>query len=654
MARYLEQGLLKRNPFETIDPTGVGELVNDGVPSAVARRSPNLKLGVCGEHGGDPESIALFYEAGLDYVSCSPFRVPIARLAAAQAVLGGGRRRGPATSPTWSTVGEPRLSPDGATVAFVVTTVDLEANQYRGRRLGWRPPTGRSRPDPSPRGSTGRAASLVARRAGAGLRLASRGAGKRVVRPAGGRWGRAAPAGVVDRGDRRAGVVTRRSAPGVLGAPARRGALQPHEGQGPGAAPSRPPRLPVRRHGVDLRSPAPAVHGTCRRQPRADTGDGRPVRPRRRGVVARWARTLAFSAGRHETWDLDRALDIFTVDASGGEPRRLTATGPTFRGPSWSPDGSTIAFVWGDPRSLPRSAQVGVVSSGGGVHRLLTTALDRNCAPLLLAAREPVWDGTDLLFPVEDSGNLHVYRVASSGDGTPELVLGGDRWVTGFDAAGGTLAFCTSTATASSELFVLIAWRGATAHRSGSGAVCEPCAGRSRALHGDVTRRRRGGGMDHASVGLRAGSRYPTLLNIHGGPYSQYGYGFFDEFQVQAAAGFGVVYCQPPRLVGLRRGVGPGDQGPEVRPRSRHRLGRRRLRRTCWQCSTRRSTPIPISTASALGVLGGSYGGYMTSWIVGADRSLRGGVLGACRQQHGHDEHTSDIGWCVQHRVRRA
>ena len=86
MPAYLEQGLLKRNPFETIDPGGVGELVRIGVQRGRSTKK-NLKIGVCGEHGGDPESISLFYDAGLDYVSCSPFRVPIARLAAAQAVI---------------------------------------------------------------------------------------------------------------------------------------------------------------------------------------------------------------------------------------------------------------------------------------------------------------------------------------------------------------------------------------------------------------------------------------------------------------------------------------------------------------------------------------------------------------------------------------
>jgi pyruvate,orthophosphate dikinase len=86
MEAYLESGLLKRNPFETLDDHGVGELVRMGAKRGRATK-PNLKLGICGEHGGDPESIQIFYDAGLDYVSCSPFRVPVARLAAAQAVL---------------------------------------------------------------------------------------------------------------------------------------------------------------------------------------------------------------------------------------------------------------------------------------------------------------------------------------------------------------------------------------------------------------------------------------------------------------------------------------------------------------------------------------------------------------------------------------
>ncbi len=83
---YLEQGILKVNPFAEIDRDGVGRLVREAI-SQGRKTNPKLKLGVCGEHGGDPSSIEFFHEVGLDYVSCSPFRVPVARLAAARAAL---------------------------------------------------------------------------------------------------------------------------------------------------------------------------------------------------------------------------------------------------------------------------------------------------------------------------------------------------------------------------------------------------------------------------------------------------------------------------------------------------------------------------------------------------------------------------------------
>ncbi len=88
MSAYLDKGLLASNPFENVDPDGVGLLVRMAVEKGRSTK-PGLECGVCGEHGGDPQSIEVFYKAGLDYVSCSPFRVPIARLAAAHAILAG-------------------------------------------------------------------------------------------------------------------------------------------------------------------------------------------------------------------------------------------------------------------------------------------------------------------------------------------------------------------------------------------------------------------------------------------------------------------------------------------------------------------------------------------------------------------------------------
>ncbi len=86
LLHYIEHGLLDKDPFVTLDASGVGQLVEIGVAKGRSVK-PKLKIGVCGEHGGDPASIRFFHEAGLDYVSCSPYRVPIARLAAAQAQL---------------------------------------------------------------------------------------------------------------------------------------------------------------------------------------------------------------------------------------------------------------------------------------------------------------------------------------------------------------------------------------------------------------------------------------------------------------------------------------------------------------------------------------------------------------------------------------
>jgi pyruvate,orthophosphate dikinase len=99
LLEYLSRGLLSENPFVTLDLEGVGDLILIGVERGRNAR-PDLEIGICGEHGGDPASIEFCHGAGLDYVSCSPYRVPVARLAAAQAALAesdpvrSGRQRG--------------------------------------------------------------------------------------------------------------------------------------------------------------------------------------------------------------------------------------------------------------------------------------------------------------------------------------------------------------------------------------------------------------------------------------------------------------------------------------------------------------------------------------------------------------------------------
>ena len=92
LGKYVDDGVMDHNPFEVLDTLGVGELMRIGVEQGRAVK-PDLKIGICGEHGGEPESVKFCHKIGLNYVSCSPFRVPIARLAAAQAAIGDTKER---------------------------------------------------------------------------------------------------------------------------------------------------------------------------------------------------------------------------------------------------------------------------------------------------------------------------------------------------------------------------------------------------------------------------------------------------------------------------------------------------------------------------------------------------------------------------------
>ncbi|MEK6263852.1 MAG: pyruvate, phosphate dikinase, partial [Clostridium sp.] len=92
LKHYYEKKVYESDPFQKLDQTGVGKLVQMAVDLGRKTR-PNIKLGICGEHGGDPSSIEFCHNVGLDYVSCSPFRVPVARLAAAQAEINNPRKK---------------------------------------------------------------------------------------------------------------------------------------------------------------------------------------------------------------------------------------------------------------------------------------------------------------------------------------------------------------------------------------------------------------------------------------------------------------------------------------------------------------------------------------------------------------------------------
>jgi dipeptidyl aminopeptidase/acylaminoacyl peptidase len=321
-------------------------------------------------------------------------------------------------------------------------------------------------------------------------------------------------------------------------------------------------------------------------------------------------RRLAFVSARSEFWDLELASDVFVIDAEGGEPKQLTDSDGGCDGPVWSPDGSQIVFLY-VPGTLdwPHNGRVAVVSAGGGDQRLLTESLDRTCAPFP-PIRPPIWDGDRILFAVEDSGNVHVYSVPADGSGAPEPVLDGERVVTGFDLQNGTFVHTQTTPTALAELYA--GDRALTEVGqafTGGRQLVEP--ERFKAASEDGTE------VDAWIVrppGFDPSKRYPTLLAIHGGPFSQYSTGFFDEFQVYASAGYVVLYANPRGSSGYTEAWGRAIRGPS----NGEGPG--------WGTVDYQDLMGVVDTAlerfdfidpDRLGVLGGSYGGFMTTWIVG-------------------------------------
>jgi len=267
---------------------------------------------------------------------------------------------------------------------------------------------------------------------------------------------------------------------------------------------------------------------------------------------------VAFASARQEDWDLTFAGAVYVIDAEGGEPQPVTTFDAIYGAPSWSPDGSRIAFAFNTGiLDDPRHNQIGVLDLATGERRVLTESLDRTCDPYP-SIREPIWDGDDLLFAIEDQGNSHLYRVPADGSGKPELVVGGDQMLTGYDAVGGLIVHSATTATRLSELYC--SDRQLT-------AVGEPFrAGREIGAPEKFTAVSDDGTEVDAWIikpaGWQPGRRYPALLCIHGGPFTQYGNRLFDEFQISAGAGYAVVYSNPRGSSGYSEEWGRAIRGP--------------------------------------------------------------------------------------------
>jgi dipeptidyl aminopeptidase/acylaminoacyl peptidase len=332
-------------------------------------------------------------------------------------------------------------------------------------------------------------------------------------------------------------------------------------------------------------------------------------------------RQIVFAATRGERWDTELINRLYSVDAEGGEPKQLTGDDGSYETPSFSPDGTRIAYRYIlEDGTHPHHHQIGVMNADGTGATILTAALDRQCAPYP-EYREPIWDGERILFTLEDGGNVHAYTVEADGTSDPLLLVGGELAISAYDTANGRLVYVASTHTTLRELYATTDGRRLTnvgdAFTSGRELV-EP--ERFTAVSAD------GYEVDAWVVrpaGFEQGKRYPTLLNIHGGPFSQYTTGFFDESQAYAGGGYVVLFSNPRGGSGYSEEHGRAIRGPvgDAGPG--------------WGTRDYEDLMAVVDTAlqkydfvdpDRLGVIGGSYGGYMTSWIIGHTNRFKAAV----------------------------
>jgi dipeptidyl aminopeptidase/acylaminoacyl peptidase len=544
-----------------------------------------------------------------------------------------------------TSVGDPRISPDEQSVAYVVTRVDEEANAYRSAI--WVTPldgsaeprqlTSGARSDHSPRWSPdGRWLAFVSNRDGEDEKKAH---GELYVLPADGGEPRRLTEGkegvdsIAWSPDSSRLAFTRRV----------RDAAYDEEDDRK-RAPRRFDRVFFKLNGVgwvgDRRNHVFVVGLEGEDERQLTNGDSENSEPRWSGDGKR----IVFTSMRGDRWDVVfvEALYELDVDADGAEPRRLSQTDESANAASFSADGSRIAyFHTPEDGTYPHHSQIAVIRADGSDRRILTTSLDRQCAPFPLG-REPVWDGDRIAFGVEDGGNVHVYTVAADGSGEPELLVGGEQTTGLYDLAGGAVVYTASTHKRPHELFM------------GDGK-------RITAVSDDFVAGRELSDVERFTAVSADGTevdawlvrppdfdesrRYPVLITIHGGPFSQYGTGFFDEVQVFAGAGYCVLFSNPRggsgyseewgrAIRGSGNGTGPGWGSVDYED--------------VMGVVDTALEKFPFLDAERLGVLGGSYGGYLTSWIIGHTKRFKAALSERAVNQLVSAFGSSDLFWVFE------
>ncbi|MDP6453770.1 MAG: S9 family peptidase [SAR202 cluster bacterium] len=315
-------------------------------------------------------------------------------------------------------------------------------------------------------------------------------------------------------------------------------------------------------------------------------------------------------------------IDLWLVDAEGDEPREIPAPIGYKGGPSWSPDGNRIAYLGqesGDDPWEPRFSRLWVADLGSDQATCLTRALDRTLGDETISDAiesgntTPIWstDGGTLYFVVSDRGSCHLYGVSSDGQGQPATLIDGDLEVAGFTFSQDSQRFAllVGTQIQPAEVFTAIApspteLKPLTHMNSdflSQATISQPEEVWFKESDGTDLQ-----GWIMKPTDFDSQQKYPLLLYIHGGPEAQYGNAFFHEFQTHAARGYVLLYTNPRGSTGYSeefsaciRGNWGGLDYQDVMAAADY------------------AETLPYVDSSRMAVAGGSYGGFMTNWIIG-------------------------------------
>lgn len=338
-------------------------------------------------------------------------------------------------------------------------------------------------------------------------------------------------------------------------------------------------------------------------------------------------RWLAFVSNRSEDRDNNSLTDIWLTDLRTDETKRLTPEDGNYATPAWSSDGSKLAFT-GHPIVEPHGPatldDLYVWHKDSGETVRLLTSLDRepgNSAMsdmrYALPTPTPIWDasGEQVLTLVSDQGSVHVYGCGL--DGEPEPILSGQRDIQSFTVtADGAMAFASSALDTPTDVFILRtdgSEQRLTTHNDEFMSGIE-------LGHAEEVRFESDPGVEvHGWLltppGFNAATRYPAIVQVHGGPHGMYGVGFFHEMQVLASRGYVVLFTNPRGSTGYGQSTVSGSMGDWGGADYRDVMAGADLLES-----------LDYVDSSRIGITGGSYGGYMVNWALGQTDRFRAAV----------------------------